>query len=183
MKHHPARKSVVKKSVSKKKKAFITPSYPPLLAVVSWIILCELAGIIGSVFTISAIPTWYETLVKPVFNPPNWIFGPVWTTLYALMGVSAYRIWRMGMKHKNVRDAIVLFLMHLVLNAIWSPIFFGARQIPLAFVTIAIMWLTLITLMFRFEKLDKVSAVLLAPYLAWVSFAMVLNYNLWILNP
>lgn len=152
-------------------------------SVIGWIVLCELAGIVGSVFTVSSIPTWYQTLVKPVFSPPNWVFGPVWTTLYALMGIAVYRVWSLGMKKESVRHAVYLFVMHLALNAIWSPIFFGARQIPLAFVTIAIMWLTLITVMFRFEKLDKMSALFLVPYLAWISFAMVLNYNLWILNP
>lgn len=173
-----------KSSARKRTKAVVHHhSSSSFFSVVGWIVLCELAGIVGSVFSVSSIPTWYQTLSKPVFNPPNWVFGPVWTTLYALMGISVYRIWRMGMKKEAVRHAVYLFLMHLGLNAIWSPIFFGARQIPLAFVTIAIMWLTLITVMFRFEKLDKLSALLLAPYLAWISFAMVLNYHLWILNP
>lgn len=174
MKKSPARKRIGKTSPHPSSSFF---------SVIGWIVVCELAGIVGSVFTIQSIPTWYQTLTKPVFNPPNWIFGPVWTTLYALMGISVYRIWRLGMRREKVRDAVVLFCMHLALNAIWSPVFFGARNIPLAFAIIAIMWLTLIALIFRFERLDKQSAYLLTPYLAWISFAMVLNYNLWILNP
>ncbi len=148
-----------------------------------WVILCEAAGIIGSVFTFSAIPTWYQTLTKPVFNPPSWLFGPVWVTLYALMGVAAYRVSRLGMKRGAVKSAVVMFLIHLALNALWSPIFFGARQIPLGFVTIVAIWLTLIVTISRYQKLDIKSAYLLLPYLAWVSFATVLNYNLWLLNP
>src|SRR3989344_2018576 len=153
---------------------------PPPFKVVpllSWIVLCESAGILGSLFTIPAISSWYVTLAKPSFSPPNWIFGPVWTVLYLLMGIAAYRIWRMGGRRSTVRSAVVLFLVHLFFNAIWSPIFFGAQNIPLAFVDIGIIWTTLIIVIFRFAALDGVSAYLLVPYLCWVSFATVLNYN------
>ena len=152
-------------------------------ALIGWIVLCEAAGIIGSLFTVSSIPTWYASLVKPSFSPPNWLFGPVWTILYTLMGIAAYRIWRLGMSKKTVRSALFLFLFHLVLNAIWSIIFFGGQNIPLGFVDIAALWVTIIVLIFRFCTLDQISAYLLLPYLAWVSFATVLNYNLWLLNP
>ncbi len=175
MKHHSAHGRVVHKKQHNPHISFFSA--------VGWVFVCEFAGVVGSIFTVGSIPTWYQTLVKPSFNPPNWIFGPVWTTLYALMGISVYRIWRLGMHREKVRDAVVLFCMHLVLNAVWSPVFFGARNIPIAFAIIAIMWLTLIALIFRFERLDKVSAYMLTPYLAWISFAMILNYNLWILNP
>jgi len=152
-------------------------------ALVGWILLCELAGIVGSLFTISAIPTWFATLTKPVFSPPNWIFGPVWTLLYLLMGVSAYRVWRLGVRKSSVRNAMILFGIQLFLNAIWSIIFFGWHNIPFAFIDIAALWLTIIYLILRFHKLDEPSAYLMMPYLVWVSFATVLNYNFWLLNP
>lgn len=148
-----------------------------------WILLCELAGITGVFFTTPAIPTWYASLVKPSFSPPNWIFGPVWTLLYALMGVAVYRIWRLGTKRKGVRQALMWFFINLTLNALWSPIFFGAQQIAAAFIIISAIWVTIIILIVRYHKLDTVSAYLLVPYLLWVSFATVLNYNLWLLNP
>lgn len=149
---------------------------------ISWIIFFESAGIIGALFTFQSIPTWYASLVKPSFNPPSWIFGPVWTLLYALMGIAAYRVSRLGMRHKPVRIAVLFFLGHLVLNAVWSIIFFGGQNIPMGFVDIGAIWITLIIVIFRFQDLDRVSAYLLLPYLAWVSFATVLNYNLWLLN-
>lgn len=154
-----------------------------MLYLFGWILLCELAGIIGVFFTTPAIPTWYATLVKPSFSPPNWLFGPVWTILYALMGISVYRIWRIGTKRKEVRDALTWFFINLTLNAVWSPIFFGAQQIAAAFVVISAIWVSIIILIFRYHKLDSVSSYLLVPYLLWVSFATVLNYNLWLLNP
>lgn len=152
-------------------------------SLLGWIALCEGAGIVGSVFTVSSIPTWYQALQKPVFNPPNWIFGPVWVTLYFLMGIAAYRIVSLGLKKPGVKQAIGLFLINLALNAVWSPVFFGARQIAPAFVIIAAIWITLIIVIFRYQELDKKSAYLLVPYLIWVSFATVLNYHLWLLNP
>ena len=164
------------KKVSVKKPAF---AWLPLLG---WIALCEAAGIIGSFFTVQAIPTWYAVLVKPSFSPPNWLFGPVWTMLYMLMGIAAYRVWRLGTNKPAVKAAVSLFLVHLFFNAIWSILFFGAKNIPLAFVDISIIWVTLIVLIFRFKKLDRTSAYLLLPYLAWVSFATVLNYSYWLLN-
>jgi tryptophan-rich sensory protein len=155
-----------------------TINIPVLLA---WIILCELAGVVGSVVTIPAIPTWYTLLIKPSFSPPNWIFGPVWTTLYLLMGVAAYRIGRIGTK--RIKTDLVVFVVQLLLNAAWSFIFFGLHNIPAAFAEIAVLWITIILLVVRFERHDKVAALLLVPYLLWVSFAMTLNYNLWLLNP
>lgn len=163
-----------------------TPKKAPAGAwtsLLGWVILCETAGIVGSVFTASSIPTWYQTLQKPFFNPPSWLFGPVWVTLYLLMGIAAYRISRLGIKKAEVRNAIGFFLVNLFLNAIWSPVFFGEQNIALAFVIIGAIWVTLIVTIFRYERLDPKSAYLLVPYLAWVSFATVLNYNFWLLNP
>ncbi len=150
---------------------------------ISWIAFCESAGIIGALFTVSSIPTWYTAITKPSFNPPSWIFSPVWIVLYALMGIAAYRVSRLGMKNKPVRNAVFLFLIHLVFNTLWSIIFFGGRNIPLGFVDISIIWVLVIFLTLRFHDLDRVSSYLMLPYLAWVSFATVLNYNIWLLNP
>lgn len=165
----------------KRKKSARSLIHPAQL--IGWIVFCELVGVMGAWFTAPAILTWYATLTKPVFNPPNWIFGPVWTTLYAMMGIAAYRIWRIGVEKSAARNAIVLFFIHMLFNAIWSPIFFGAHNIPLAFADISLTWITLIFVIFRFAVWDRLSAYLLLPYLAWVSFASVLNYNLWLLNP
>lgn len=146
------------------------------------ITICQLAGIVGSLFTFSSIPTWYATLTKPSFSPPNYLFGPVWVTLYTLMGIAIYRIIVKGFKNKKVVYATYVFAIHLVLNAIWSIIFFGAKQIGLALVEIIILWGMIIYLIRLFWKLDKISSYLMLPYLAWVSFASVLNFTLWMLN-
>jgi translocator protein len=135
----------------------------------------QLAGIVGSLFTISTIPTWYATLEMPSFSPPNWLFGPVWILLYILMGISVYLIWQ-----KKCRT--LLFWVHLFFNALWSIIFFGLQNPGLAFVNIIIIWLLIVVLMVQFWKVRKLSTYLLIPYLLWVSFASVLNYFIWYLN-
>src|SRR3989344_7279950 len=105
------------------------------------IFICQLAGIVGSLFTFSAIPTWYAVLNKPAFSPPNWLFGSVWTTLYALMGISLYRVWINKTKKKEKMEGLVFFIVQLVLNALWSILFFGIKNPALAFVEIIFMWL------------------------------------------
>lgn len=152
------------------------------LKLVSSIVICFLAGGLGSIFTVSAIPTWYAHLNKPFFSPPNWIFGPVWTTLYVLMGISLYLIWIRGFKTKKVRDAIVLFIIQLILNAIWSPVFFGYKNLLLAFVIIIAMIFYVVKTILAFSKIDKKASYLLYPYLAWISFASILNFSVWFLN-
>lgn len=152
------------------------------LSVIFAILVCQLAGLIGSIFTFSAIPTWYVFLNKPSFSPPNWIFGPVWTLLYTLMGIAAYIIWKRGAKNKTVRGALALFGFHLILNSLWSIIFFGAHALFPAFVEILILWSTIIILILKFYRIEKTAAYLLLPYLAWVSFASVLNFSVWFLN-
>lgn len=146
------------------------------------IFICQLAGIIGSLFTFSAIPTWYATLNKPTFSPPNWLFGTVWTTLYLLMGISLYRVWISKTKKKEKMEGVVFFIIQLVLNALWSILFFGMQNPALAFVEIIFMWLFIVVTIFRFEKVDKLAAYLLVPYLLWVSFASILNFSIWQLN-
>jgi benzodiazapine receptor len=152
-----------------------------LMAIVS-VFICVAAGGIGSVFTVASIPTWYANINKPVFSPPNWIFGPVWTALYLMMGISLYLIWQKGVKNRKVALAVRLFVIQLVLNAVWSPVFFGARNLLLAFFIIIAMWFYILKTVVAFEKINKVAAYLLYPYLAWVSFASVLNFSVWILN-
>jgi translocator protein len=143
---------------------------------------CELVGILGSIFTISSIPTWYATLNKPFYAPPNWIFGPVWTLLYLLMGVSFYLIWKQDWKKKKVATAGKYFLAQLGLNFIWSPIFFGLKAPFLALTVILTMWLLIVMTMKKFHPLSKLAFYLLVPYLLWVSFATLLNGAIVILN-
>ncbi len=126
---------------------------------------------------------WYETLVKPSFWPPNWIFGPVWTVLYALMGVSAYIIWSQGTKKRAVKIALTYFFIQLACNFLWSILFFGLRSPIMGLVDILILWFFIAKTMHAFEKLSRPAAYLLVPYFLWVSFATVLNAVIVILNP
>jgi len=146
------------------------------------LILPQLAGGLGAIFTSSAIPVWYMELEKPSFNPPNWIFGPVWVTLYFLMGVSAYLIWIKVGKNKKASDALWIFWFHLIFNAIWSPVFFGLQNLFLALIIIAIILFLILVMIYRFWDINKLASVLLFPYLLWVSFAIILNYFILILN-
>jgi len=126
--------------------------------------------------------SWYNTLIKPFFNPPSWLFGPAWTILYILMAISAYLIWKKGLKKKGVKGALKLFAIQLALNLSWSPIFFGAHEIFLAFVIIVFMIVLIIKTIKAFANIDKTASHLLYPYIAWVSFATILNFSVWILN-
>lgn len=146
------------------------------------ILLCNSTGFISSFFSFSAISTWYTTLTKPEFNPPNWIFGPVWTTLYILMGVSLYLVWNKGTKTPLAKIALTVFGIQLTLNAIWSILFFGLQSPLLAFIEIIFLWLAIFITIFFFHKISRTAAYLLIPYILWVSFAAVLNYNIFLLN-
>lgn len=142
----------------------------------------EAAGVVGSLFTISAIPTWYAALQKPAFNPPAWVFGPIWTVLYLWMGISLFLIWRMGTENKKVRMAIILFAGQLILNALWPIIFFGLRSPAFAFLEIVVLWAAIIWTIVLFYKISRAAGVLLLPYMLWVSFAAYLNFAIWRLN-
>jgi len=146
------------------------------------IVGCELVGLISTPLTISAIPTWYASLTKPAFSPPNWIFGPVWTLLYFLMGISFYLIWKQGLKNKKVKSAAKLFLAQLALNFVWSPIFFGLQAPLLALITIIALWVLIVITIKKFYPLSKPAFYLLIPYLLWVSFATALNTAIVVLN-
>jgi tryptophan-rich sensory protein len=144
--------------------------------------ICLSAGALGTFSTISSITTWYIYLNKPSFSPPNWIFGPVWTLLYILMGISLAIIWQKSLKTKKIRDAVYLFGIQLLLNAIWSPVFFGAKNLFLALIIIILMWIFILRTILAFGKINKVASHLLYPYIAWVSFATILNFSVWVLN-
>ncbi|MFA6919217.1 MAG: TspO/MBR family protein [Patescibacteria group bacterium] len=146
------------------------------------VVSCLAIGNLGTLFTVPNIATWYATLTKPSFNPPNWIFAPVWTTLFILMGISLFLIWNSQKKDKNRKVFFVVFIINLILNVLWSLIFFGLHMTGLAFLEVILLALSIIILMVLSWKISKTAAFLLAPYLLWVCFASFLNYNLWILN-
>ncbi len=145
------------------------------------IILCELVGIVSVLFTIASIPTWYRSLNKPFFSPPNWVFGPVWTMLYFLMGVSLYLVWKRGV-NKKTRTALLYFFIQLGLNFLWSAVFFGFHLPLVAFINIVFLWLAIFVTILKFYQLSKSAAYLLIPYILWVSFASALNFSIVVLN-
>ncbi len=138
-------------------------------------------GAIAGVFTSASVKGWYSTLNKPSFNPPNWIFGPMWTTLYFLMGISFYLIWKLPISAARTQ-AIRIFIIQFILNFCWSIIFFSMHQIGWALVEIIAMWVFILLTILQFRKLSIPAAVLLIPYLLWVSFASILNGSIWQLN-
>lgn len=149
---------------------------------IGWIVLAQAAGLIGSFSTFANIPAWYAFLAKPDLAPPNWVFGPVWTTLYILMGIAAFLVWREGVNKRRVRQALVIFCFQLALNALWSVLFFGMRSLLLGLLGVAALWLSIALTMRLFARVSPAATWLLVPYLAWVSFASYLNYALWSLN-
>lgn len=146
------------------------------------IVISELAGIIGSVFTTPSVTGWYAGIVKPTFNPPAWVFGPVWTTLFAFMGIAGFLVWRKGLAYKNVKVALGIFICQLVLNTLWSIIFFGLHSPGGALIEVMFLWLAILATIIAFAKISRPAAWLLVPYILWVSFAMYLNYAIWTLN-
>lgn len=146
------------------------------------IAVCELAGAVGSMFTVPSIPTWYAGLAKPALNPPSWVFAPVWTSLYLLMGISAFLVWQKGLRKKKTKEALGIFAMQLFLNAIWSIIFFGLKSPQWAFLDIVFLWLVIAWTITLFWKISRPAALLLLPYILWVSFAVYLNYSIMVLN-
>lgn len=147
-----------------------------------FILLCLGAGAIGGLATAPAIPGWYASLNKPAFNPPNWVFGPVWTMLYVLMGVAAYLVYEKGAGKREVRMALALFGTQLGLNVLWSLLFFGLQSPLFGLVCIALLWFAIAATIIRFYPLSRPAGALLAPYLLWVSFASILNFYIWVLN-
>jgi tryptophan-rich sensory protein len=139
-------------------------------------------GFTSGFFTITGVGSWYQTIQKPSWNPPGWIFGPVWTTLYVLMGISLFLIWKSSADKEVKQTAILLFSLQLVLNFFWSFIFFNQQQVGWALVEIIVLWFAILVTIFSFSKINNTAAWLLVPYISWVSFATILNYTIWKLN-
>lgn len=160
------------------------PERRPLVALVLAVLACELVGASGAVFTASGLEGWYSTLGKPALAPPNWVFGPVWTALFALMGAAAWLVWRelTGSNASAARRGLGVFAGHFVLNIGWSAAFFGARSIAAGLVVIVALWLAILATIWTFDRVDRRAAALLVPYLLWVTFAGYLNYAFWVLN-
>lgn len=153
----------------------------PLKLIVALLIPLS-AGWIGAIFTTPAIDSWYVGLVKPDFTPPDMVFGPVWTILYFLMGVALYLVWREGASVPRVNFAIGIFSVQIILNTLWSIVFFGMESPGGGLFIIGLLWLSILANIFAFARISKIAAYLLAPYLLWVSFAAALNFEIWILN-
>lgn len=143
---------------------------------------CQLVGLLATPFTISAIPNWYATLEKPFFSPPNWVFGPVWTLLYLLMGVALYSILNNEKKSQQKKGAIILFFMQLFFNFLWSIIFFGLQSPFLAMIDIMFLLVVLVYTMIAFKRISLIAYYMLFPYLFWVCFASLLNLSIILLN-
>ena len=146
------------------------------------LIIAHTAGLVGSVFTARSIETWYASLNKPTWNPPNWIFAPVWLMLYSLMGYAAYLIWRVRTTDPRADRALTVYAIHLIVNAGWSVIYFGWRDILFAFYWILMLDVLIIVTLVLFWRIKQLAGVLLIPYLAWALFASYLNYTLLLLN-
>ncbi len=146
------------------------------------IALCLGAGFLGSLFTVSSIPTWYASLSKPWFTPPNWLFAPAWTTLYLLMAVSLFLVWEKGLETRQAKTAVSFFGLQLALNALWPIIFFGFQNPMIAFFEVAFLWAAIALTIYNFYPLSRKASLLLVPYIAWVGFAAALNFSVWVLN-
>jgi len=153
-----------------------------ILKLIASILICQGVGSIGALFTSPAILTWYTTIQKPSFNPPNWIFAPVWTLLFLMMGISLYFVWSKGWEDKKIKIAVFIFSAQLALNIFWSLLFFGLQSPFYAFIEIIILWLAILLTIISFYKISKIATYLLLPYILWVSFAAVLNFSILILN-
>jgi tryptophan-rich sensory protein len=145
------------------------------------LLLPQIAGGLGAFFTLSSVQSWYLTLNKPSWNPPSWLFGPVWTTLYVLMGIACFLIWKS--EHPRKKQVLTLYFLQLFLNFLWSPAFFGVQNPMLGMLVIVPLWAAILACILLFRKINGWAAVLMIPYLIWVSFATVLNATIWYLNP
>lgn len=144
--------------------------------------ICQLAGLIGGLWTRESVGTWYATIEKPAFTPPGWVFGPVWISLYIMMGIALYLVWRSSSVHSPKTLAFVAFGAQLVLNTLWSYFFFYLKNPLAGLVEIVILWIAILLTIVLFYQIRKGAAFLMVPYLLWVSFAAVLNASIWYLN-
>jgi benzodiazapine receptor len=154
-----------------------------ILTLVGSIILCTLAGFIGSLVTVTGPGSWYELLVKPSFNPPSWLFFPVWTSLYILMGISLFLVLMERNKGRDIGIPLLFFGIQLVLNVLWSFLFFGLESPIAGLIGIIILWIFILATIISFFRVNRVAAYLLLPYILWVSFASILNFAIYLLNP
>ncbi len=146
------------------------------------IVLAVGIGLLGGIFTSPEIQTWFVHLNKPWWNPPNWLFAPVWTTLYLMMGIAFYLIWKTNANTDAKRWAIIIFILQFALNFLWSFIFFREHQMGWAFVEILVLWIAILCTIIGFSRISTTAAWLLVPYICWVSFAAMLNYTIWQMN-
>ena len=153
-----------------------------IIKLIASLIICQLAGFVGSLFTAPSIPVWYDSLAKPSFTPPNWVFSPVWISLFVLMGISLFLLWEKTLHYPGVKTAMLWFAVQLVLNMLWSILFFGFKSPFLALIEIIVLWIAIFITILKSLRVSKLSGVLLIPYLIWVSFAAGLNYSIWTLN-
>ncbi len=153
-----------------------------IVKLVTSVAACEAAGAIGSIFSVAAISTWYADLQKPAFNPPNSVFGPAWITLYLLMGVAAFLVWRKGLSEPGVKMALGFFLAQLVINVLWTYSFFGMRSLLAGAIAIVVLWVAILLTTIRFFPLSRWGGVLMLPYIGWVTFAGLLNFSVLMLN-
>ena len=154
-------------------------SVRPLFSWLAWVLLSFAATLPGAV---SPPGDWYQTLAKPDWTPPGWAFPVVWTTLYVLMGTAAWMVWRKRGDNRGARGALTLFVFQLLFNAAWTPTFFGAQQILAALVVIVVLWFAVLATLLAFRKVSGTAALLLVPYLVWVTIATALNFEIWRLN-
>src|SRR3972149_3515144 len=150
-----------------------------ILKLIISIIICQLAGLIGYLFTRPAIPTWYASLRKPFFTPPDWVFGPVWIILYILMGIAASLVWQKNLEQKQTRNALILFGAQLILNAFWPFVFFGLKSPLAGLIAISILAGAILLTIQRFSGVSRTAGILLIPYFIWVSFASGLNLSIY----
>lgn len=155
---------------------------PVVIKFVVCLALTFSAAFLGSLFTRNAISDWYANLNKPFFTPPDWLFGPVWTVLYLLMALSAFLVWQKGLDSPAVRIALALYLLQLILNGLWTPLFFGLRMPLVAFIEILLLWTAIVFTIIASARVSMPAALLLLPYIVWTSFAAVLNFSIWLLN-
>ena len=154
-----------------------------ILRIATVIMTCLAVGYISSMVTRENIPTWYALINKPFFTPPNWVFAPVWTMLFILMGIAAGMVWNKLESNKElVKKGLLFFTVQLLLNALWSYLFFGLNNILLAFIEIILLWLIIYETFYIFKQIDKKASYLLIPYLAWVGFATILTGTIYWLN-
>lgn len=153
-----------------------------ILKLIVSILIPLTAGFIGSIATMSSISTWFTTLAKPAWTPPNWAFALIWTTLFILMGIALFLVWRQGLWRKDVKIAVIIFAVQLVLNVLWSIIFFGLQFLTGGLIEIVFLWIAILATIITFYRISKPAGILLLPYIIWVTIASYLTYTVYLLN-